>query len=366
MRIFYAANDSVNLFGLRDSNIWYYNLYMPLVDIGNEVIRFDYNLSPHFQNLDFSNPKHKTFIDENRPKLEQEFLKQIKKAHSEKPIDLFFSYFYSACCSPEVIKEISKMGIVTMNWYCNASYQFHLVEKIAPSYDYCLVPEKFRLDDYKKIGANPIYCQEAANPNVYKPYNLPKKYEVTFVGQKYGDRLEYIQYLLDGGINIRVWGPNWKKRMSWKRTLFEKSKNLNRSLLGQSPVLQRISGDPLSDVELIKMFSRSKINLGFSSCGETHKTENRILQIRLRDFEVPMSGGFYIVEYMSELEEFFEIGKEIVCYHSKEDLLDKIKFYLSHPKEREIIRQASCKRAINDHTWQKRFKDVFDTIGLSK
>ena len=76
----------------------------------------------------------------------------------------------------------------------------------------------------------------------------------------------------------------------------------------------------MTDLEMIKMFSRSKINLGFSSCGETHQDDERILQIRLRDFEVPMSGGFYMVEFMEELEEFYEIGKEVVCYTGPEDL----------------------------------------------
>jgi len=366
MRIFYAANDSAEATGLRGSRTWYYNLYLPLVDIGNEVIRFDYDLNPHFQNLDPSSPKDKTFIDENRPKLEEELLKQIKRVHSKKPIALFFSYFYDACCSPEVIKEISRMGIVTMNWYCNASYQFHLVDKIAPAYDCCLVPEKFRLEDYKRIGANPIYCQEAANPDIYKPYNLPQIYDVTFVGQKYGDRPEYIQYLLTKGVKVRVWGVGWKRKPGLKGTLLRNVKGVRRALLNQPPIrdLQHISGEPLTDDELVKMFSRSKINLGFSSCGGTHKTENRMLQIRLRDFEAPMSGGFYMVEYMPELEEFFEIGKEIVCYHSKEELVDKIRFYLSHSEERERIRWAGYERALRDHTWQKRFEDVFKSIGL--
>ena len=35
-----------------------------------------------------------------------------------------------------------------------------------------------------------------------------------------------------------------------------------------------------------------------------------------------------MVEYVEELEEFFEIGKEIVCYTDPEDLAEKIKYYL--------------------------------------
>lgn len=113
------------------------------------------------------------------------------------------------------------------------------------------------------------------------------------------------------------------------------------------------------------MYSRSRISLGFSSCGETHRSGERVLQVRLRDFEAPMSGAFYMVEYMDELQEFFEDGKEIVCYHDKHDLAEKAKFYLSHDAERERIRWAGHRRAVGEHTWQQRFRRVFREVGLA-
>ena len=79
-----------------------------------------------------------------------------------------------------------------------------------------------------------------------------------------------------------------------------------------------------------------------------------------------MSGGFYMVEYMEELEEFFKIGAEVVCYTSPEDLADKIKYYLHHEAEREAIRKAGYERCLRDHTWQQRFNKVFEQIGLSR
>ena len=86
------------------------------------------------------------------------------------------------------------------------------MKEIAPAYDFCLVPEKFRLDDYRRAGANPIYCQEAANPNVYKPHeDLPAEYDVTFVGQRYGNRPDYIKRLIKAGVDVRVWGPRWNE-----------------------------------------------------------------------------------------------------------------------------------------------------------
>ena len=360
MRIFYASDTTPN--ATFQSNLWRNNLYMPLVDLGNEVVEFDYNLRETFQNLNPADPIQKYFIKKNKPKLSRELLKQIKRAHQVKPIDLFFSYFYDACVLPETIDEIKSMGIKTINWYCNGSYQLNLVSQISPHYDYCLVPEKFRLVDYKKLGANPIYCQEAANPNIYKPYDMAKEFDVTFVGQAYGERPEYIKCLYDKNINIRVWGVGWKDYVVSKKTIYGHIRTIKKTLEGKVLLPKNITRPALPDAEMIKMYSRSKINLGFSSCGNTHESKERILQVRLRDFEVPMSGGFYMVEQMKELEEFFEIGKEIVCYQNKQDLVDKIKYYLKHDLEREKIRLAGHKRCLKDHTWHKRFQTVFSHI----
>lgn len=394
MRIFYAADNSPN--PNLGSNLWRHNLYEPLVDLGHEVVELQYDLRDTFLHLDTDSLQHRLFIRRNRPMVSAELLRQVQAAHRQQPLDLFFSYFYDACVLPQTVDAIRALGIKTVNWYCNGSYQLHLVSEISPHYDWCLVPEKFRLEDYRAMGAHPIYCQEAANPNVYRSYEVPVEYDVTFVGQGYGDRPYFISYLRDHGIDVRVWGPGWQEKfgagrpahqpsgppllrrlpgMLWRLTTARGRDELRRRR-GAGMLTERqmatapaalpsdTLGPPLSDEQLIKMYSRSRINLGFSSCGETHHSDQRILQVRLRDFEVPMSGGFYMVEYMEELEEFFEIGKEIVCYSGPDDLACKIKYYLEHEDEREAIRAAGHARCRRDHTWHKRFETVFAQMGL--
>ncbi len=392
MRIFYASNTSPDA-GFQ-SDLWRHNLYLSLVNLGHDVVEFDYDLYETFLNVDSTDPQQQAFIETNRPKVTEGLVRQIRTAHNLKPVDLFFSYFYDACVLPEAIDEIRSMGITTVNWYCNGSYQLHLVSEIAPHYDWCLVPEKFRLKDYVAMGANPIYCQEAANPQIYKRHDLPVAYDVTFIGQANGDRPSYIQYLRERGIDVRVWGKGWPmiprpQTTPARPSLLQRAQGIGGRLLtsegrkslasrlvrnknpeGESPQLPAqpttvvYGGGTLSDDEMIRMYSRSKISLGFSTCGDTNRTDERIMQIRLRDFEVPMSGGFYMVEYMEELEEFFEIGKEIVCYNDREDLADKIKYYLDHDSERETIRLAGHQRCLRDHTWTKRFEAAFREMGL--
>lgn len=373
MRIFFAAADSPNAWALPNSQIWKANLHDPLVDLGHDVVRFDYDYRRHNGDLDPTDRDQKRVIDRLRPLLGFELLRQLRKAHARRPIDLLFTYFCSAYVEPEVIREIRRMGICTVNWYCNGSFQFHLVSDIAAAYDYCLVPEKFRLADYRSVGANPIYCQEAANPNVYKPAPVPQEFDVTFVGQRYGNRPDFIKALIARGIDVRVWGPRWTEPLGKKfdpKRVGEMSDRPAQALDGDASNLNaqllRRAGEALSDEELVTMYSRSRINLGFSAVAQRPKPgEEPIRQVRLRDFEAPMSGAFYLTEHLDELCEFFEPDQEIVMFRTAEELADKAAYYLKHPAERERIRQAGRRRALAEHTWHERFKMVFRKIGLA-
>jgi spore maturation protein CgeB len=353
MRIFYAAADSPNYWGLPQSRLWHANLYLPLVDLGHDLVRFDYDYGVHNDHLDPRLPTHRAFIARHRPLLGEQLLRQVKAAHKQRPLDLFFSYFYSAYVEPAVIREISKMGIPAVNWYCNASYQFELVEEIAPAYDFCLVPEKFRLDDYRRVGANPIYCQEAANPNVYRPHAVPAEFDVTFVGQRYGTRPQFLKRLLQSGVDARAWGPRWDEQA-------------RRAASPLDHALARRSGPALTDDELVVMYSRSKVSLGFSAVAQVPKDGSPpIKQVRLRDFEAPMSGAFYLVERFDELAEFFEPGKEVVFFEDEDDLAEKAAFYVRNEGERGRIRNAGMKRAREEHTWHRRFERAFEQMGVN-
>jgi len=369
MHIFFASHSSPQGDQLPQSQIWDINLCAPLTDLGHEVTRFHHSWIT--RGIHATQPEPDSNASQRTPRAEfsESLLEEVQRVHQRRPIDLFFSYFYSSHVEPDAIREISRMGIPTLNWYCNASYQFHLIEELAPAYDFCMVPEKFRLEDYRRVGANPIYCQEAANPNVYKPYDVPQQYDVTFVGQKYGTRPEYLWQLYKDGIDVRAWGTRWCERVKRPRT--RNAVRLAKSLLSGRPYRPVVAfpinrcGPPLSDEQLIKMYSRSRVSLGFTAVAEVPADGSpAIKQVRLRDFEATMSGAFYMVEHFQELAEFFEPDKEIVFFHDAGDLIEKAKFYLRHDAERNRIRQAGLRRALAEHTWHQRFEMVFDGMQL--
>jgi spore maturation protein CgeB len=357
MRIFYAADQSPNPDFA--SRIWRANLHDSLVSLGHEVIEFRYDLAGTFRHLDPARLESAAFIAKNRPQLSVELLSQIRSAHAAAPVRVFFSYFYDACVEPEALDEIRALGIVTVNWFCNASYQLHLVREISPHYDWCLVPERFRIDDYRALGARPLYCQEAANPHTYKPCDVALEFDIAFAGQCYADRPELVLWLREEGLDVRVWGARWEHHLA------RRSRNPLRRLFSRpSGLPAQAVGGVLGDRALVELYSRARINLGFAAVGETSSGAQRIKQVRLRDFEAPMSGGFYLAEHSDELAAFFTPGVEIETWRTREELRDKCRFYLANEGARRRIAEAGRARALREHTWEHRFTAAFGAMGL--
>src|SRR5262249_41029699 len=121
----------------------------------------------------------------------------------------------------------------------------------------------------------------------------------------------------------------------------------------------------LADSRLASLFRNSEINLGFTRMLGLESGSRGNNQVKLRDFEVPLAGGFYLVEEAPDHRELFDVGHEIVTWQSTEELIDKSRYYLAHESERREIAAAGRRRALRDHTWAKRFGDLFHTLGVT-
>ena len=71
---------------------------------------------------------------------------------------------------------------------------------------------------------------------------------------------------------------------------------------------------------------------------------------------------FALCEYAPGLEHFFEVGKEIDIFHDKEELLEKVKYYLVHEEEREKIAQKGYERALKDYAVEQAVPKLISTI----
>lgn len=104
-----------------------------------------------------------------------------------------------------------------------------------------------------------------------------------------------------------------------------------------------------------KVFKKSKINLNITL--RSIKTG-----IPLRIFDILGAGGFLITNYQSELTDYFEIDKDLVCYESLDDLINKIEYYLNHEEERNRIAKNGHEKVKKYHTYQVRVQSMLDIV----
>jgi len=357
---------------------WYRNLYEPLIEMGHEVVLF-----PADEGELAMERRDKELCADFSQKLLDKYLQK----HTRKPFDLFFAYLKEGMVEPGAIKKIGKIGVPTCNFSCNNTHQFYLVEQLSPQFDYNLHSEKAARDKFLKIGANPVWWPMASNPTYFKPENHKRTIDVSFVGGNYGLRARYIKCLLQKGINVQAYGPGWQGgaktpfRSVAKRYLYSIQSLFSSHVKDQARASAKLADHdirrlvskqfpsnvhpPVSDSELISLYSKSKISLGFLDVYDNHDPISGVLRhLHLREFEAPMCGALYCTGYSEELAEMFEPGKEVLTYQDEGELLDKVRYYLRHENEGEKIRIAGRQRSLKDHTYQRRFDQLFEKIGL--
>ncbi len=256
----------------------------------------------------------------------------------EEGADVIFTYLTGELVAPETMARLRSCGVPLVNLSLNDKENFvgkvrggqaMGLRDIARYFDLCWTSTADALKKYALEGALPCYLPEGANPEIHKPYALEKTCDVSFTGQCYGNRPEIIGRLRAEGIGAEAYGYGWPR-------------------------------GPLTTEEMVKLYSQSRINLGFGGVSGHRDT----YCLKGRDFEIPMSGGLYLTEYHEELERVYELGREIVTYRNFAELLAKIRHLLANPQEAEEIRQRGFRRARAEHTWEMRFAAIFRLLGL--
>lgn len=84
--------------------------------------------------------------------------------------------------------------------------------------------------------------------------------------------------------------------------------------------------------------------------------------VNQRVFDVPATGSFLITDYREQVENLFEPGTEIVCYHSPEEAGGLIRRFLAEPRERARIAAAARKRVLAEHSYELRVRSLCRTM----
>jgi len=183
--------------------------------------------------------------------------------------------------------------------------------------------------------SNIFYLNSAVNHNEFKDLDNKRKKNVYFCGNLNNDRNLFFSKLKDYELVLR--GVNWDK-------LNEKNHNFN------------IINGMIDRKQLLKDYNSYFAALNY------HQKEVASFMggMNIRSFEILATKTLLINDYRDNIEDLFDIEKEICVYRNTDELkeiLDKLKKY---PQEFESIRENGYKRVLAEHTYVHRMKKVID------
>ncbi len=261
-----------------------------------------------------------------REAMNRAMLDAFHAAARKQPVDAVIGYLSGANTNPNTLAEMARSGAAIFNFCFDDKLcfpgrkldgQFASPAALCDVVDLNLTSAPISRMKYAMHDGLSMFFPEAAHPDFHKPYDVPFEFDVSFVGARYGWRGPFIdklqRLLASSQIEVACFGPGWPA--------------------GQ-----------LSDREMVRLYSRSRINLGFAGVGYSRS----LMCLKGRDFEVPMSGGLYLTQNNPELNLVFDVGNEILTYKDEENCAQIIRQMLADPKGADAIRQAgrACACAI--------------------
>jgi len=108
------------------------------------------------------------------------------------------------------------------------------------------------------------------------------------------------------------------------------------------------------------VISRSKISLSFC----LHRTEG-FSQIKRRVFDIMCCKTCMLEDAGTETQKFFKPGRDFVMYDGKEDLLEKVSYYLSHNAEREAIAESGYRKVTELYSARNLWAHILKKTGFS-
>lgn len=373
---------------MTEANSWVdSHISASLEDMGHTVFRFYYG---DFIGEFYGKSRYAEQIEKNK-----QLVLTANQLLQNNHLNLIFCYVQDDFLIPEYAHQLAKLDLPFVVYNVDMACQWYRLTRTAKYFSRILCAQPDNMSNISRYNPNVLYFPMAArksllannNQNTFEPHA-----SVTFLGTPTLYRLQILSLLIQANTPLAIYGKYWKtKQIATPSRNIEKTiqdiwhygaarlrgegilplyKALKRRLvnnkntLSANTVPSHIIHEFLPDDAIGPLFQLSKINLGFTRTSENHPHQRGSYQMRLRDFEVPYTGGFYLVEKAPGYETFYSEGREVVTWSTPEDLIDKISYYLSHEKEREAIAKAGQQRALAEHTWEHRFNMLFQELGI--
>jgi len=275
--------------------------------------------------------------------------KLLEAAERSRPDLIFFNPYTEQLDVPTL--EALKARWTTCAWFGDDTWRFDsFSSKLSPHFTKVLTTDPFSVERYRRLGIDPILTQWAGQPVGGLKGPLPPEgkysFDVSFVGGYNKARDWFVKMLERRGVKVACFGPGWPNgKVSFEEMarIFRESRvnlNLSNSL---NRDVRFVLGSPLN-------FARFLRSPKFAE------------QIKARNFEIPLFGGFQLTNYVPGLERYLDVGREVAVYSTPEDCALQIGYYLANEQERRDVAARGHRRAAAEHTYSHRFQEVFSRL----
>lgn len=323
-----------------------YSVSMALESLGHEVISFDYT---HYLYSRAVPSKIGIALDRVLYRLVSRIVNEALQnilCHQQFDVLLVFKGLHLWPDTVQIARERCRW-VINWNWddFFNPLHRSQYLAEAFQEYDLILTPRRHLIGEYLQHGARQVeYLEFCFDPAIHYPVSVSATErdfwggEVVFVGSWSKRREAFLSALKD--FKVRIWGSSWKHADRG----FRQSANV------------RIGPGVAACENMSRAVNPSLIGLNILT------VENRD-QTNLRNFEIPACGGFQLCERTGAVLELFQEGKEVECYESVEELVDKCRYYCSHEKERNAIALAGHAKVLSGgHTYMDRMRGVISLL----
>ncbi len=284
--------------------------------------------------------------------------------------DVYFFVLFTDEIREETIDQIAERSSgLTVNWCGDDHWRFQTFSRHwAPHFDWVVTTDPTSVPLYQEAGCTQIIqSQWAFNHFGVVPDPAQEDLDVTFIGQVHSNRAALISKLQRRGVRVHCWGKGWKNgyltREEMVRTIRRSRINLNftsGSVRFNAKSIAKVFLNRRAD-KSIHVRSPNEIVNGSHALFLPHRA-----QIKGRTFEIPGYGGFLLSEAADGLERYYRPGEEIGVFENEDDLAEKVLYYLSHDEERSRVKAEGHRRTIAEHTYEARFSQIFQTMGIGR
>lgn len=339
------VNTKVLYIGSLDNHSNSYRRYKTLQQLGLDVYAVD--IDKYIYQTVFSSFHHRLNIGPGILKLNRELKTAIKK---------FAPGLIWVDNKPFVTAKLIKsnrrnfpntkwINLVTDDPTGRYKKAWRIFKATAPLYDLHFVQRIENIKEVMAYGAQKVaLCFRSFDPEFHRPMHITEtehgqfKTGVGFIGTYEQERENSIAVLISNGIAVQVTGDGWSKGKHWELI---KPYYTGPSVYGEE-YINRLNG-----MDIALHFLRHANRDGQDS----------------RTFEIPACKVFMLAERSELHQQFFSEDEEAVFFGNDEELLSKVKYYLTNPALREQIAAAGYARSMQSgYSHKERLTDVLNKI----